>query len=39
VDEKILYLQSGHGSALPARAYMRLASPSRFFETFQAFGL
>jgi len=39
VDEAILYLQSGHGHALPARAYMHLTSPDRFLETFEAFGL
>ena len=39
VDETILYLQSGHGQALPARAYMHLSSPARFLETFEAFGL
>ncbi len=39
VDEVILYLQSGHGQALPARAYMHLLSPDRFLETFEAFGL
>jgi hypothetical protein len=37
--ETILYLQSGHGVALPARAYMQIASPARFFEMFEAFGL
>ena len=39
VDETILYLQSGHGQPLPARAYMQLSSPARFLETFEAFGL
>jgi len=39
VDEAILYLQSGHGQALPARAYMHLTSPHRLLETFEAFGL
>jgi hypothetical protein len=39
VDEAILYLQSGHGQALPARAYMHLTTPDRFLETFEAFGL
>ena len=39
VDETILYLKSGHGAALPARAYMQIASPARFLETFEAFGL
>ena len=39
VDETILYLQSGHGQPLPARAYMHLHAPSRFLETFEAFGL
>lgn len=39
VPEAILYLQSGHGQALPARAYMQLSSPARFLETFEAFGL
>ncbi len=39
VDETILYLQSGHGAALPARAYMQIASPARFLEMVEAFGL
>jgi hypothetical protein len=41
VDETILYLQSGHGAAgaFPARAYMQIAAPARFLETFEAFGL
>ncbi len=39
VDEAILYLQSGHCQALPARAYMHLTSPDRFLESFEAFGL
>ena len=39
VDETILYLQSGHGQPLPARAYMHLHAPARFLETFEAFGL
>jgi hypothetical protein len=39
VDETILYLQSGHGAALSAREYMQIASPARFLETFEAFGL
>jgi hypothetical protein len=39
VDQTILYLQSGHGGALPAREYMQIASPARFLETFEAFGL
>ncbi len=39
VDEASLYLQSGNGAAIPAQAYMRIASPARFFETFEAFGL
>ncbi len=39
VDEAILYLQSGHGQALPARAYMHLTSPDRFLETSEVFGL
>ena len=39
VHEAILYLQSGHGQALPARAYMHLMSPARFLETFEAFCL
>jgi hypothetical protein len=34
VDETILYLQSGHGAALPARAYMQIASPAHSLETF-----
>jgi hypothetical protein len=39
VDETILYLQSGHGAALPAQAYMQISSPARFLERFEAFGL
>jgi len=39
VPEAILYLQSGHGQALPARAYMQLVSPDRFLEVLEAFGL
>ena len=39
VPEAILYLQSGHGQALPARAYMHLMSQARFLKTFEAFGL
>jgi hypothetical protein len=39
VDEAILYLQSSHGQALPARACMHITSPDRFLETFEAFGL
>ncbi len=39
VDEAIMYLQSGHGQALPARAYIYLTSPARFLDTFEAFGL
>ena len=39
VLEAILYLQSGHGQALPACAYMHLMSPARFLETFEDFGL
>ncbi len=39
VDEAILHLQSGHGQAPPARVYMHLTSPDRFFETSEAFGL
>jgi hypothetical protein len=39
VDEASLYLQSGHGAALPAQAYMWIAFSARFSETFQAFGL
>ena len=39
VDEAILYLQSGHGHALPARAYMHLTSPNRFLEIPEALGL
>ena len=39
VDEAILYLQSGHGQALPAREYMQICAPGRFLETFEAFGL
>jgi hypothetical protein len=39
VDKAILYLQSGHGAALPAQAYMWIAFPARFLETFEAFGL
>ena len=39
VDEASLYLQSGHGAALPAQAYMWIAFSARFSETSQAFGL
>jgi hypothetical protein len=39
VDEAILYLQSCHGQALPARAYMHLMSPHPFLETLGAFSL
>ena len=39
VDEAILYLQSGHGQALPARAYMQICAPGRFLEKFATFGL
>jgi len=39
VPEAILYLQSGHGLGLPARAYMHLQTPARLLETFEAFGL
>jgi hypothetical protein len=39
VDETILYLHSGHGAALQARAYMQIASHASFLETFEAFGL
>ena len=39
MDEATLYLQSGHGAALPAQAYMWMAFPARFLETFEAFGL
>ena len=39
VCEAILYLQSGHGLGLPARAYMHLQSPARLLETFEAFDL
>jgi hypothetical protein len=39
VDEAILYLQSGHGQVLPARAYMHLTSPDRFLEIPEALGL
>jgi len=39
VPEAISYLQSGHGQALPARAYTQLVSPDRFLEVFEAFGL
>ena len=39
VDEAILYLQSGHGHALPARAYMHLTPPDRFLEIPEALGL
>ena len=39
-DETILYLQSSHGAALPARACIRSRPlPARFLETFEAFGL
>jgi hypothetical protein len=39
VDEAILYLQSCHCQARPARAYMHLTSPDSFPETLEAFGL
>ena len=39
VPEAILYLQSGHGLGLPARAYMHLQTPARLVETFEAFEL
>ena len=39
VTEAILYLQSGHGQALPARTYMHLMSPARFLKTFEALSL
>ena len=39
VCEAILYLQSGHGMGLPARAYMHLQQPARLLETFAAFEL
>ena len=39
VCEAILYLQSGHGLGLPARAYMHLQSPASLLETFEAFDL
>ena len=39
VPEAILYLQSGHGQAMPARAYMHLRTPARLVETFEAFDL
>ena len=39
VPEAVLYLQSGHGLGLPARAYMHLQSPARLLETFEAFEL
>ncbi len=39
MDEATLYLQSGHGAALPAPAYMWIAFPARFLEMFEAFGL
>jgi hypothetical protein len=39
VDEASLYLQSGHGAALPAPAYMWIAFSARFLEMFEAFGL
>ncbi len=38
-DETILYLQSSHCQARPARAYMHLTSPDSFLEMFEAFGL
>jgi hypothetical protein len=39
VDEVILFLQSGHGKPLPARAYMHFSDLRRLLETFEAFGL
>ena len=39
VPKAVLYLQSGHGLGLPARAYMHLQSPARLLETFEAFEL
>jgi hypothetical protein len=39
VDEAFLYLKSGHGQALPTRAYMHLTSPDLSLKTFLAFGL
>ncbi len=39
VDEASLYLQSGHGAALPAPAYIWIAFPARFLDMFEAFGL
>ena len=31
----ILYLQSGYGQALQARAYMQIHAPGRFLEAFE----
>ena len=39
VPEASSYLQSSHGLALPARAYMHLQTPARLLETFEAFDL
>ena len=39
VPEAILYLLSGHGLEMPARAYMHLQTPARLVETFEAFDL
>jgi hypothetical protein len=39
VDEANLYPQCGHGTVLPAQAYMWIAFPASFLETFEAFGL
>jgi hypothetical protein len=37
--EAILYLQSGHGPAMPARASMHPQTPARLVETVEAFDL
>jgi hypothetical protein len=39
VPKAIPYLQSGHGPAMPALAYMHLHTPARLVETFEAFDL
>ena len=39
LPEAIPYLQSGHGPAMPALAYMHLQTPARLVETVEAFDL
>ena len=39
VPEEIIFLQSGHGHARPARVYMHLQHPDRLYDTFRAFRL